>query len=153
METRTLSILICSGNQETMQQMARMLDDEGVNVQISNRPIDHLCFSQQKWDLLVIDLDGLNGFLRSLLPAVFRNFPNLPKVGISIGTAIEDNAQARGYSLELDAYLSKMPQPEELIALIPQVAEEYECDEDTLRDLGWTPMININNYEEASLIV
>ena len=58
METRTLNILICGGNEAAMQKMAQMLDDEGVNVQTSNRPIDHLCFSQQKWDLLVIDLDG-----------------------------------------------------------------------------------------------
>lgn len=152
METRILRILICSSNHDTMQQMAHMLDDEGVNVQTSNRPIDHLCFSQQKWDLLIIDLDGLNGFLRSLLPAVFRNFPNLPKIGVSIGSAIDDNAQARGYNLELDAYLSEMPQPEELIALIPQVADEYRCDDDTLRDLGWSPMVNVN-YEEASLAI
>jgi|GEM_PF-1244881 len=152
METRTLSILICSSNQETMQQMARMLDDEGVNVQTSNRPIDHLCFSQQKWDLLLVDLDGLNSFLRSLLPPIFRKFPNLPKIGISMGPTIEDNAQARGYNLELDAYLSEMPHPEELIALIPQVSEEYQCDEDTLRELGWSPVLNIN-LEKTSFAI
>ena len=152
METRTLSILICGGNEATMQRMARTLNDEGVNVQTSNRPIDHLCFSRQKWDLLVIDLDGLNSFLRSLLPAVIRNFPNLPKIGISSNAATDNAAQARGYNLELDAYLSEMPQTEELIALIPEVAEEYQCDDDTLRDLGWSPMLNVN-LEEVSLAI
>ena len=48
MDTRTLSILVCSSNETTMQQMVHALTDEGVQVQSSKYLIDYLCFSPQE---------------------------------------------------------------------------------------------------------
>jgi DNA-binding response OmpR family regulator len=108
-------------------------------VKISTDLIDNLCFSQQEWDFLLIDLDGLNSFLRSVLPAVSRNFPNLPIIGLSTKTSEDIDPLQVGYGLELDDYLFEPPRPEELIVRFPQVAARYLCDTGSLAPPGTQP--------------
>jgi len=136
MGPRTLNILICSSNEVTMRQIARCLSDEAVYVRTTNRLVDRLCFSQQTWDFLLIDLDGLNSFLRSLLPTVSRKFPDLRRVGISTCGVTDTDTLAQGYNLELDAYLTEFPRPEHLIVLFPEIMAQYCCDAENLKDLN-----------------
>jgi hypothetical protein len=139
MGTRTLKILICSSDETSMRRMARQLSDEGVRVQTSYRLIDYLCFSGQEWDIMLIDLDGLNNFLRSLLPAFFRKFPKMPRIGISTESAHRLEIRGRGYGLELDAYFTDVPRPEALIVQFPELAAKYLADTE-----------NPQNYSDAS---
>ena len=112
---KSLSILLCGGDAPALQQKAKMLADEGITVQTSTNLIENLCFSREQWDFLLIDLDGLSSFLRSVLPAVSRNFPNLPMIGLSTKTDEDINPLQLGYGLELDDYLFESPRPEDLI--------------------------------------
>ena len=66
---KSLRILLCGGDGPALKKKARVLAEEGMTVEISTQVIDILCFSKQEWDFLMIDLDGLSSFLRSLLPA------------------------------------------------------------------------------------
>ena len=125
MDTRPLRILICSSDETSMQRMASNFSEEGVKVQTSNRLVDHLCFSRQDWDLILVDLDNLNGFLRSLLPAFFRRFPRMPRIGIATKPTLDRDLLGQGYGLELDAYFAEVPRPEELIVSFPDLAAEY----------------------------
>lgn len=125
MEMTPLRILICSGNEARIQYIANKLMDDGVQVQTISRLVDRLSFADHQWDFLLIDLDGLNSFLRSLLPAIFRKFPNLPRIGITTKPATDEDVLDRGYGLDLDAYLTEVPQPEDLIVSFPQVATKY----------------------------
>lgn len=118
-----LKILICGGDVPTLQRMAQKLADEGVKVATSTSVIDSLCFSGQEWDFLLIDLDGLTSFLRSLLPAISRKFPALSIIGLSSRAQID--LPGLGYGLELDDFLSEIPRPEELIVRFPHVAAKY----------------------------
>lgn len=115
---RPLNILICGGNEPAMQQLAQLLEADDVNVQVSTHPIDNLCFSGQAWDFLLIDLDRLDSYLRTLLPAVRRKFPNLPMIGVSTKSAGDINPLSR-YKLKLDAHFSEIPLPEDLLAHFP----------------------------------
>ncbi len=135
MDIRPLSVLICGSNETALQQMACSLTDEGVKVQTSKHLIDYIYSFSQEWDFLLIDLDGLNDFLCSLLPAILNTFPHLPRIGISSNSVTNMNSKRWGYNFELDAYLSEVPRPEELLVLFPQVLDKYLCDEDTLHDL------------------
>ena len=136
MDTRTLKILICSSDEKSMQRMANLLFEEGIEVQPSNRLVDHLCFSRQEWDLMLIDLDGLNGFLRSLLPAFFRKFPKMPRIGISTESSRDKDIMGQSYGLELDAYYIELPRPEALIVRFPDLAAKYLADTDNLQEAG-----------------
>ena len=129
---KSLSILLCGGDAPALQQKAKMLADEGITVQTSTNLIENLCFSREQWDFLLIDLDGLSSFLRSVLPAVSRNFPNLPMIGLSTKTDEDINPLQLGYGLELDDYLFESPRPEDLIVRFPQVAARYLCDTGSL---------------------
>ena len=150
MNTATLNILICSSDDSTMRRMARLLNDKGVRAKTTNRLIDRLCFTQQQWDLLLIDLDGLNSFLRSLLPAVSRKFPNVLRIGISTSGVTDTDILAQGYGLDLDAYLTELPRTEDLIVLFPQIAAKYLCDTEALRELKNSSM---NSTEDHSLLL
>lgn len=136
MDRTSLSILICSSNDTTMRQMCRTLTGDGVQIQTSERLTDQHQISGQEWDYLLIDLDGLNNSLRGVLPAVCRKFPNLPKIGISTRFAPDIDILNQGFALELDAYLTEIPYPEDLIVLFPRVAEKYLCDFTVLKDLS-----------------
>jgi DNA-binding response OmpR family regulator len=122
---RTLNIMICSNDELTEQQMAQRLTDEGVKVQTSNYLISGLYAAQQEWDFLLIDLDGLNSFLRNVVPVVRRRYPHLPIVGIWTKSADKMNGRGSDYGLDLDAYLSEIPRPEDLIVNFPEVATKY----------------------------
>ena len=74
-----------------------------------------------------MDLDGLNSFLRSLLPGLCRSFPNLPIIGISTRSTAGDLLGLNS-DLELDACLDKLPRPEDLIVSTPDVAAKYLYD-------------------------
>lgn len=139
---KPLSILICGGDDPALQRIAHMLTDEGVRVTTSTQVIDSLCFSRQEWDLLLIDLDGLSSFLRSLLPAVSRKFPNLPIVGLSTKPATDLREIGLGYGLALDDYLLDVPRPEDLIVRFPQLAAKYLCDTGALIAPGTQPILN-----------
>jgi hypothetical protein len=119
-----------------MQRIASLLSEEGIKVQASNRLVDHLCFSRQEWDLMLIDLDGLNGFLRSLLPAFFRKFPKMPRIGISTESSRDKYILGQSCGLELDAYYIDVPRPEALIVRFPDLAAKYLVEADNLQDVG-----------------
>jgi hypothetical protein len=139
---KSLTILLCGGDAPALQRKAEMLAADGITVKISTDLINNLCFSQEEWDLLLVDLDGLNSFLRSVLPAVSRNFPNLPMVGLSTKTGENINPLQLGYGLELDDYLFEAPKPEDLIVRFPQVAARYLCDTGSLAPPGTHPFAN-----------
>jgi hypothetical protein len=129
---RTLNILICGGDDPALKRIAKTFADEGTTVATSTEVIDSLCFSHKEWDFLLVDLDGLSSFLRSLLPAVCRKFPNLPIVGISTKSAADINTMGLGYGLELDDYLFDTPHTEDLIVRFPQVAAKFLVDTKSL---------------------
>jgi hypothetical protein len=122
---RPLSILICSSDAQAEQQMAKTLTEEGVNVQASNQLIGGLNGVQPDWDFILVDLDGLDTFLRSVLPVIRRRLPTLPAIGVWTKSANDVNRPIPGFSLELDAYLSEIPRPEDLIVSFPHVAAKY----------------------------
>lgn len=133
---RNLNVLICGADEPAMQKVAASLAEDGVTVKISNHPIDALDSNTRKWDFLIIDLDGLNSFLRSLIPAICHRFPNLPVVGIS--TRSSDISLGNG--LKLDAYLNRVPRAEDLIVAAPRIAAKYLCDTGTLRTIKTGPL-------------
>ena len=135
---RSLNVLICGADELAMQQIAASLVEDGVTVHISNHPIDALDSNAQKWDFLLIDLDGLNSFLRSLIPAICHKFPNLPVIGISSQSNTSDISL--GNRFKLDAYFNKAPRVEDLIVLAPRVAAKYLCDTGTLRAIKTGPL-------------
>jgi hypothetical protein len=77
--------------------------------------------------------NGLSSFLRSLLPAVSRNFPDWPIVGLSTTAIGYMNLRQLGYGLELDDCLMGAPRPEDLIVQFPHIAAKYSCDTGSLR--------------------
>lgn len=124
---RPLNVLICGGNDLSLHQMAHVLRDDGVKVEISNYPMNQLFSNQTAWDFLLVDLDGLDSVLRNLLPNVIRTYPNLAVVGVSTKTSANDVLNTtRG--LRLDACLNRIPRAEDLIVCSPRVAAEYLCD-------------------------
>jgi hypothetical protein len=139
---RPLNILLVGSDELVLQQMARVLTDEGVRVQTSNRLVDAFAMSGQEWDFLLIDLDGLNSFMRSLLPSVCSNFPNLPLIGISRTAGVDVRRLEADYGPILDAYVFEIPRPEDLIVSFPQVAAKYLCETGTLRAPGMRPLLS-----------
>jgi hypothetical protein len=126
MTTKPLSVLVCGGDIQRLRKIAQVLADEAVKVKISTRIIDYLCFSQQEWDILLIDLDGLNSFLSSLLPAIRRRFSKLYMVGITSKAA--PDVELSYYGLTLDDYVLNLPRAEDLIVRFPGVTASYLCD-------------------------
>ena len=124
---RTLSILICGSDTPAMNRMAEALSDEGVEVATSARPADCLNSNENEWDFLLVDLDGLDSFLRSLLPAITHHFPHLPVVGVSTKSSSTGDPNLN-HGLKLDAFLDRLPRAEDLIVSSPQVAAKYLCD-------------------------
>jgi hypothetical protein len=96
----------------------------------------------QKWDFLLIDVDGLNSFMRSLLPALGDSFPNLPMIGILRRPVADVSRLEEEYGPVLDAYTFETPRPEDLIVSFPQVAAKYLCETGTLRTPGTRPLFN-----------
>ena len=125
---RTLSIMVCGGDPRVLQGIAQRLADEGVKVQTTTQLVECLQAPQQDWDFLLVDLDGLNSFLRSLLSSLSRRFPNLPIVGISSHSAAATTYAGLDEDLGLDHCLFEIPRPEDLIVRFPQVAAKYLCD-------------------------
>lgn len=117
METKSLSVLICGSDEAALQQLAQQLARPGLELEITTRLIDHLCFSQREWDFLLIDLDSLNSLMRSLLPAVCRHrkFAHLPLIGFSSQPTAPNPSLNLGYGLRLDACLSELPPGEDLL--------------------------------------
>jgi len=111
---QSLRILICGGDSAALQKVAQMLCDEGVQVQTTTRITDYLCRPNQRWDLLLIDMDTLTSFLRGLLPAVRIQFPELGMLGVSNGTSPHLNSLVR--DLHLDGYMTAPPRREDLIS-------------------------------------
>ena len=125
---RTLSIMVCGGDLRALQRISQRLADEGVKVQTTTQLVECLQAPQQDWDFLLVDLDGLNSFLRSLLSSLSRRFPNLPIVGISSHSATATTSTGLDEDLGLDNCLFEIPRPEDLIVRFPQVAAKYLCD-------------------------
>ena len=139
---KPLRILICGGDVRSLQRTAQALADEGAKIAISTNLIDNLCFSDQEWDFLLIDLDGLTSFLRSLLPTICRRFPNLPIIGVSTRPVSDIIPANLGYGVELDDYIFGSIRLEDLIVRFPHVAEKYVCDTGALGALGTQPLTN-----------
>ena len=117
METRSVSVLICGSDEVALQRLAQQLAWPGLELEITTRLVDHLCFSQREWDFLLIDLDSLNSLIRSLLPAVCRHrkFARLPLIGFSSQSTVPSPSLNLGYGLRLDACLSELPSGEDLL--------------------------------------
>jgi hypothetical protein len=117
MEGRSLSVLICGSDDAALQRLAQQLARPGLELEITTRLIDHLCFSQREWDFLLIDLDSLTSLIRSLLPAVCRHrkFAHLPLIGFTSQPTTPSLALNLGYGLRLDACLSELPSGEDLL--------------------------------------
>jgi len=130
---KPLRVLVCGGDQLTLQRVAHRLSDEGVKVETSTQIIDQLCRPNQEWDLLLIDLGALTSFLRGLLPAIRLKFPHLSILGISDGSFPDVSYLAE---LELDGYMLTFPRPEDLIVRLPHLAANYLCDTGALRVLA-----------------
>lgn len=137
---KPLQILLCGGDIIALKRAAQALADEGIVVETSTSLIDDLYFSRQQWDLLLIDLDGLTSFLRSLLPTICRKFPSLPIVGYSSQANKDINPTSLGYGMELDHYLPHSPHAEDLIVRFPHIAAKYLCDTKSLGALGTQPL-------------
>ena len=122
---RPLNVLICGSDKPVLRRMAQVLSDEGINVETSSHPIDHLSYNQTGWDFLLIDLDGLNSFLRSMLPGIAKMFPHISMVGISTKTSANEILNSN-MGLKLDACLNRVPSVEDLIVCSPRVAAKYQ---------------------------
>ena len=125
---RSLNILICGSDRRMMQGLVQRFGDGGVNAQACDHLIDNLCCSGQEWDFLLIDLDRLDSFLRTLLSAVRYKFPDLPMIGISTKSVGDTGLLNRSLDLKLDTYFSGIPRPEELIVRFPQISAKYLFD-------------------------
>ena len=132
MREQPLKVLVCGGDTHSLDRIARTLIEEGVMVKTTTRLIDSLCFSHQEWDVLLIDLDGLNSFLTSLLPVIRRRFARLYMVGISTQSA-QDVSFLSYYGIKFDDYLFDLPHSEDLIIRLPQLAASYLCDIGSVR--------------------
>ena len=124
---RTLNILVCGSDEPAMKRIATALSDDGVNIETSSQPVNNLISVRQGWDFLLVDLDGLDSFLRTLLPSITCHFPNLPVIGVSTKSSRADTIDL-GRVLRLDGCLDRLPRPEDLIVSSPQVAAKYLCD-------------------------
>jgi hypothetical protein len=136
MQMKSLRVLVCGGNSQALQKTAQRLSDEGVKAETSTQITDHLCRPDQEWDLLLVDLDGMTSFLRGLLPAIRRNFPNLSILGIVNGSLLDIGYLS--YDLELDGYMFSPPRAEDLIVRLPHLAANYLCDTNAPTAVGTT---------------
>jgi len=130
---KRLNILVCGGDILNLKRIAESLSDDGVQVEITSQLLDYLWFSANTWDVLLVDLDGLTSFLRSLLPEINKKFPKLPLVGFSARNPNEILSTVKPWGIELDAFWIGMPAPENLIVLFPEIAAKYLCDTRPLR--------------------
>ena len=118
MATDSLNILVCGNDELAVRRITRSLRGAGITVLGTTNLIEDLCFSRRSWDILLIDLEGLNSYLRSMLPILCRD-PGLTVIGISAKTDSDLTALGRlgrGYVLELDGCLSETPRPEDFWA-------------------------------------
>jgi hypothetical protein len=125
-----LRVLVCGGDRLALQEVVQGLVDEGLEIEVSTRVVDQLCRPNKRWDLLLVDLDGLTSFLRGLLPAVRLQFPELNIFGVSKSSTPDIGFMA--HDLELDGYMFALPKPEDLIVRLPRLAAKYLCDTGTL---------------------
>ncbi len=123
---RPLNVLVCSGNKLTEQQMAKTLAGQGMQAQTSHQILDGLDTCRADWDLVIVDLNGINGFLCGILPLVRHKLPHMPAIGIRTQSAM-DNETGLACGIELDAYLSEIPQPDELFIHFPQVISNRQA--------------------------
>jgi DNA-binding NtrC family response regulator len=128
---KSLRVLVCGGDSQALQTMAHKLSDEGVKVKTSTHITDQLCCPDQEWDLLLVDLDALTSFLRGLLPAIRRQFPNLSIIGIVNGYPVDISYLS--YDFELDGYTFGPPRPEDIIVRLPRLAATYLYDTKPVR--------------------
>ena len=77
-----VNILVCSDNEFIEQELVQIFANDGVRVYTSKHLISGLYSAQPKWDFLILDLNGLNTFLRTVLPVVRRRLPQLPFIGL-----------------------------------------------------------------------
>ncbi len=108
---KSLRILVCGGDTLRLRQITQALHGIGVTVEASAYVTDRLCTPSQDWDVLIVDLDALNSFLRGLLPAVRLQFPELNIVGISAQFPSGFDAFLE-LDLRLDACLTYLPKLE-----------------------------------------
>jgi len=136
---KSLHILVCGGDIQRLQRIAQALHGVGVTVEASAYVTDRLCTPCQEWDVLIVDLDALNSFLRGLLPAVRLQFPELNIVGISaqIPSSFDSFLE---HDLKPDACLTYLPRLEDLIAQLPSVAASFLFETGELRDFGSKPL-------------
>jgi hypothetical protein len=124
---KSLNALVCSSDLLTEMEMAQDLTKHGVEAQTSHEILDGVFTKPANWDFIFVDLNGLDKFVCSILPVVRRRMPNLPAIGIRTQSS-PDNQTGLACSIELDAYLSEIPQPEELIMNFPQVMSNHKAE-------------------------
>lgn len=128
----SLNILLYGGDPLALQKIAREMRKEGLNVKMVDPLRDASAFAEKIWDFLLIDLDGLNSFMRSLLPAINEDFPKLPIIGISRRYGVTAEKLINEMGLELDGYVLGIPHPEDLIVSFPHIAARYLADTGSL---------------------
>ncbi len=136
---KPLRILVCGGDTFRLRQITQALHGVGVTVEASACVTDRLCAPCEEWDILIVDLDALNSFLRGLLPAVRLQFPELNIVGISahFPSGLDSFLE---HDLKLDACLTYLPKIEDLIAQLPNVAAGFLFDTGELRSTESQPL-------------
>jgi DNA-binding NarL/FixJ family response regulator len=104
--------------------MAWSLRAVGLDVEISTKVIDYLCEPQLQWDVLLVDLDSTSSFLRGLLPAVRRLFPQLSMVGWV--QTVDKKMEYIAVDMGLDGYLPKSIKPTQLPKMLPYLTRHLE---------------------------
>ncbi|MCB0181056.1 MAG: hypothetical protein KDI02_18130 [Anaerolineae bacterium] len=128
----SLNILLCGGDPLALQKIAHQMRKESLNVKIIDPLRDASAFEEKIWDFLLIDLDGLSSFMRSLLPAINEDFPKLPIIGISHRYGVTAEKLIAEMGFELDGYVFGIPHPEDLIVSFPHIAARYLADTGSL---------------------
>ncbi|HRV94525.1 MAG TPA: hypothetical protein P5526_20370 [Anaerolineae bacterium] len=128
----SLNILLCGGDPLALQKIAHQMRKESLNVKIIDPLRDASAFEEKIWDFLLIDLDGLSSFMRSLLPAINEDFPKLPIIGISHRYGVTAEKLIIEMGFELDGYVFGIPHPEDLIVSFPHIAARYLADTGSL---------------------
>ena len=128
----TLNVLLCGSDLLALQKIAREMRTQGLNVKLVNPLRDASAFAEKVWDFLLIDLDGLNSFMRSLLPAINEDFPKLPLIGISHRYGVTAEQLIDEVGCELDGYVFGVPRPEDLIVSFPHIAARFLADTGSL---------------------
>ncbi|RME75349.1 MAG: hypothetical protein D6784_08060 [Chloroflexi bacterium] len=115
-----------------MRRTAQVLADDGLAVDTTSLLTDKI--DAEPWDLIILDLDGLDSFLRGVLPLLEEIAgPKMVVVGMSRRSEADGKYMADLLGLKLDAVTVGVPRPEELIVRFPRLASRILADTGPLK--------------------